>query len=181
MNRGFFKNLVDRGKALIEKAKPSFMRGTNDLADLSDGFVKLPSQADTSKLRETNPYFRITPSTGPELPPLTIVVVGFHHKKGSIIEYTFPEEMQAALSQPPYEDLGKKVCFVAIPDAVHTLEVRFDHVHAIERLRVFRAAPHGHGVVRRDVLPADRVLPPRRPVTKVSFIRAEGTVAVLTH
>ncbi len=128
MNKGgFFKNLMDKGKALIAKAKPAFMKSGGDLADLCDGFVKLPSQTDSAKLRDANPYFRPAASSD-SLPSVIIVVVGFHHKKGSIIEYAYPEEAQTMLQKPPCEDFGKKICFVAIPDAVHTLEVSQAHV-----------------------------------------------------
>ena len=130
MSRGFFKNLMDKGKALIEKAKPSFMKSTGELTYICEGLIQVPSEADSIKLKESNPYFSassIKPETSSEsttLPSVIIVVVGFHHKKGSIIEYAYPESMQEKLLKSTvYEELSKKICFVAIPDAVHALEV----------------------------------------------------------
>jgi len=135
MSKGFFKSLMDKSKFLIEKAKPSFMK-TTEISDICEGLIQVSNQTDTIKLKESNPYFNsnLSKSNGKpfisteaitELPSAIIIVVGFHHKKGSIIEYAYPESAQSLLLSPEYEELSRKITFVSIPDACHALEVFF--------------------------------------------------------
>ena len=157
MSKGFLKNLMDKGKALIEKAKPSFMKGPSDIGEICDGLIQVSNQTDSLKLKEANPYFK-SKSSPSSLPDVIIAVVGFHHKKGSIIEYTDPEDTQAILQKPPYDDLGKKICSVAIPDAVHTLEVIPIYILIfIERLFFLHLASSRSSMVWSLMFSANRV------------------------
>ena len=122
MSKGFFARIADKGSAWMEAAKAAIGKGSGDVVEVCEGLAKRPDEKDTLKLREHNPYFRT--KTGKSLLPDTmIVVVGFDHKKGSIIEYAYPEEACGRLQQRENEELMKKICFAAIPDAAHTLEV----------------------------------------------------------
>ena len=120
MNGKFFKNLMSKGKSLI----PSFSKPPIEINDICEGLMKFPNKSDSMKLKDINPYFapvRIEESQN--FPSVILLVVGFHHKKGSIIEYAYPESVKTALQTTEYEELSRKICFVAIPDAIHTLEV----------------------------------------------------------
>jgi hypothetical protein len=59
-------------------------------------------------------------SPQPNLPDLFSAIVGFDHKKGSVMEYIHPE-----LNTAPAEDFTEfcnRLAFLAIPDAAHFLE-----------------------------------------------------------
>jgi len=54
-------------------------------------------------------------------PEIYIVVVGFHHKKGSIIEHIIPKQSSGMFS--PGSEFEKSIAFSAIPDAAHISDV----------------------------------------------------------
>eukprot|EP00826_Nyctotherus_ovalis_P009279 TRINITY_DN12443_c0_g1_i1.p1 TRINITY_DN12443_c0_g1~~TRINITY_DN12443_c0_g1_i1.p1 ORF type:complete len:168 (+),score=29.40 TRINITY_DN12443_c0_g1_i1:84-587(+) len=146
----FLSGIINKGKAFLENVKPSFLKSSKEIEEVCEGLMKTSNQMDTKKLNDANPYFKRLSSK--ELPKAVLMVVGFHHKKGAVIEYVYPEEEKVWLQSPEYEDFTQKICFVAIPDAIHTLDVTF--LHPLERLRLLHHPLPRSAVVRRLMLPA---------------------------
>ena len=121
MNAQFFTNLLNKGKALIENVKPSFMKSSKEISEICEGLINIPNQSDTKKINNENAYF--SPCITPEFFSTILIVVGFNHKKGAVIEYTYPEEEKKHLQNIKYEQFVKNICFMSIPDAAHTLDV----------------------------------------------------------
>jgi len=65
-----------------------------------------------------NHYFPKSPE--PNLPDLFLAIVGFDHKKGSVMEYIYPE-LNTTLTED-FTEFCNRLTFLAIPDAAHFLE-----------------------------------------------------------
>ena len=76
--------------------------------------------SDVSNLEEFLVLLRDAPGTGASRPRKvyesaihSIHVIGFHHKQGSIVEFSYPEEVKCDL-----------LSYLAMPDCVHNETVR---------------------------------------------------------
>jgi len=146
MDGNFLKNLMNKGKSFI----PFFMKPPPEVHEICEGLMTFPNKKDSAKLKDINPYFSpLQIKEQEELPSVILMIIGFHHKKGSIIEYVYPESLQESFKSSKYEEFTKKACFNGIPDAVHTLEVLI--LLIIERLCFLCDALSESGMVWSDM------------------------------
>jgi len=122
MDKKLIEKIISKGKLLFETKSPAFTESSPTLIDVCEGLVKAADQDDSVKLKESNPYFNSDIECN-DIPAVIVLVIGFDNKKGSIIESTYPKQYKLLLQSPEYESFGKKICFAAIPDSVHKLEV----------------------------------------------------------
>eukprot|EP00826_Nyctotherus_ovalis_P018269 TRINITY_DN1544_c0_g3_i3.p1 TRINITY_DN1544_c0_g3~~TRINITY_DN1544_c0_g3_i3.p1 ORF type:complete len:212 (+),score=8.11 TRINITY_DN1544_c0_g3_i3:80-715(+) len=86
------------------------------LSDFCETFLHFDNQDDS-----LNPYFPKSPQ--PVFPELFLAIVGFDHKKGSVMEYVYPEfNPSSAEEQKDFGEFLNRLTFLAIPDAAHFLE-----------------------------------------------------------
>ena len=122
-NKGLTEIII-QGKKLLKMATSTFTRSRTELTDICEGLIKLPNKNDSIKLKDTNPYFASI-ETRSTLSPIVILIIGFHHKEGSIIERAYPETNMEILKTSEYTEFSKQLCFIAIPDAAHDLDVYY--------------------------------------------------------
>ena len=117
----YLSGFLNKGKALYDNVKHSILKPPKELSEMCEALIKTSNKADTKKLNDTNPYFKSNKDQFSAI----LIVVGFDHKKGAIIEYAYPEKEEKWLQLAECEEFVKSICFVVIPDAIHTLDVMF--------------------------------------------------------
>jgi len=116
MNIALLNKILTGGASLLKKAA-FFATKSKDFTDFCEAFFYISPPEDTAP----NPYF---PQKQSDLfGELILLVIGFDHKKGSIIEYIYPEKLNSEI-MPGNEnsEFFNKICFSSIPDAAHILE-----------------------------------------------------------